>query len=160
MLCGLTVAQSCGWTQARGYPTLEAAIIADKSPRAFDDKDFYLYFLNAGPYTKIGLATNPDKRLAEIQVGCPLKIEKFRLFYAGETDLAFLLERRIHKFFESKHTNGEWFALDEGDFEKIRTAKELCCWNKKDPFSPLTSDEAWELTHLFMEKGMAAVFAT
>lgn len=149
-----------GWTNARGYSSLEHALEVDKTQDAVVKRDYFLYFINAGPFTKIGLATNPDKRVQELQVGCPIKIQKFRLFYAGEEDLAFLLERRLHKFFESKHSSGEWFVLDQDDFAKIRNCKKLCHWNKSDPFTQLTSEEAWNLANQFLEVGLESSFAT
>jgi len=160
MLSGLSVAHALGWTKAKGYKSPEEFYAADKNPKSFIDREYFLYFINAGPYTKIGLATDPNKRLQEIQVGCPIKIEKFKLFVVGEEDLAFLIERRIHKYFRSKHSSGEWFILNEGDFDKIKRCEELCAWNKADPFTPLTPDEVWVVANNFIDNGMEPIFCT
>ena len=60
-------------------------------------------------YVKIGSATDPGRRLAELQIGSP---HELRLRYSFVAKDAHKSERALHKQFESCHVRGEWFRTD------------------------------------------------
>lgn len=78
----------------------------------------HLYLVSAGPYTKIGVAKNPDKRLIAISTGCPFKPEIIVTKQFGK--LCYLVERYLHILHADKCTNGEWFELTKEDIENIK----------------------------------------
>lgn len=94
----------------------------------------YLYLINAGIYTKIGVAKDPENRLIAISTGCPFKPEISLIKQFGK--LCYLVERYLHIKFTNKCTNGEWFELTEDDIEYI----------KNTPNELLVKEAAIELT--------------
>ena len=69
----------------------------------------HVYFIAAKemPIVKIGVALDPDKRLRELQVGCPLRLTMLAFVEGGRGD-----EIALHKRFAHLRTIGEWFRLD------------------------------------------------
>jgi hypothetical protein len=82
----------------------------------------WIYFITANQGTqkwcKIGKATNPEKRFKELfSVTVPFN---FNLFYKIYThDDYSTLEKKIHKKFEDKRSDGEWFLLTTEDYNTI-----------------------------------------
>ena len=76
-----------------------------------------LYFMLAAPcemgfYCKIGISDNPKKRIKEIQVGCPHKIDHIAMIELKHRTHARLAETMFHKSFAHYRTIGEWFLFD------------------------------------------------
>lgn len=80
----------------------------------------YIYLLRCEEhsYYKIGITNNLQKRLKEIQTGTPDKIY-FVDFY--ESKYARKIESGLHRFFEHKHRNNEWFELSLEDEVKFKS---------------------------------------
>lgn len=77
----------------------------------------YLYLLecrdDGGPtYVKIGVTMNPGSRLSGILVGCPIKARSFAIREVGWRDVARKIERNLHRAFEDRRVQGEWFKID------------------------------------------------
>jgi hypothetical protein len=53
---------------------------------------------------KIGQAGNPHKRMAEMQVGCPIDLVMYGIFQAPAGT-----ERKLHAQFRGQRIRGEWF---------------------------------------------------
>ena len=71
-------------------------------------------------YTKIGHAKDPDKRRGTLMSQDP-KIELIKKFKLPNKDVAFRLEKHLHRKYE-KHqteTGGEWFSLDSFQIQEI-----------------------------------------
>ena len=68
---------------------------------------------NQGCY-KIGYSNDPVKRLAELQVGNPSRIE-----LVGTVSGTIVEEKKLHDLFKGKRVSGEWFALSDEDVESI-----------------------------------------
>ncbi len=68
----------------------------------------YVYFVEGAGLVKIGWAKDPKKRLANLQIGSPVK-----LFLIGmiETEKALPLEAALHKRFRRHRVYGEWFEF-------------------------------------------------
>jgi hypothetical protein len=87
--------------------------------------NYYVYFISedrktCSEYapTKIGYASDPDARLAQIQTGSFLKLKIQALIPCESRNEAQQIERLLHKAAEmvGKRLSGEWFKLsDEGN---------------------------------------------
>lgn len=71
----------------------------------------YVYFIRTvgGPFVKIGWATTPSSRLAQLQTGCPYPLQ-VALAVAGRESL----ERKYHRRFSAARVrlDGEWFIWE------------------------------------------------
>lgn len=61
---------------------------------------------------KIGMSTNPNRRLMGIQTGYPYKLSVHRTF---PTDHPRLLESHLHQVLAHHRLNGEWFSASGAD---------------------------------------------
>lgn len=57
---------------------------------------------------KIGFSSNPQRRIAEIQTGCPFPVEILATEPGGSAR-----ESQLHRRFSHLHLNGEWFVLND-----------------------------------------------
>jgi len=78
-------------------------------------KDIYVMQHPLGP-VKIGIATHPEDRLANLQVGCPFELKLRKSKTVPEPHA---VEQYLHMYFRKYHMNGEWFDLpaEIRDFE-------------------------------------------
>lgn len=95
-------------------------------PRAspeIEDRSVYVIGCTGQPI-KIGIARDPYKRLADLQVGFPHKLQLYwSVVIAGTA--AVTVERAAHKRLAAKRLNGEWFDVDPDDaIEAIKVAAE------------------------------------
>jgi Meiotically up-regulated gene 113 len=58
---------------------------------------------------KIGIATNPERRLADIQVSCPFSVSMARAWTLPNQQTARTIEARVHDELARCGLNGEWF---------------------------------------------------
>lgn len=72
------------------------------------DPDGEVYFVEAGPFVKIGYSRKSTKRFTELQTSCPYEI-KLLGFVRGSIGY----ERRLHRIFAKHHARGEWFHLSD-----------------------------------------------
>jgi hypothetical protein len=80
----------------------------------------FLYVLQAKgtDLFKIGITeSTPDKRIKEIQTGCPYKIETRVAF---EVSTARDEEKYWHTKFKENRLNGEWFRLEKAQLREIQ----------------------------------------
>jgi len=86
-------------------------------------------------FVKIGIATDPEKRLGELQVGSP-----FNLWIRDKArpDNALTVERFLHDKFEKYHMRGEWYDIPEDDlhFEIPTSVNTLGIPNKEVEITP------------------------
>lgn len=68
-----------------------------------------IYFVQAEKHgIKIGKTIlAPERRIADMQVGCPIKLTLLGLVEGGKKR-----EKELHKRFESCRLRGEWFTMD------------------------------------------------
>jgi len=62
---------------------------------------------------KIGVTKQKvENRIKQLQTGSDKKLETVKTF---ESNFAYSVERNLHKIFNHKRINREWFKLDEND---------------------------------------------
>jgi len=92
-----------------------------------------IYILESDGFYKIGVSTDVDKRVKELQVGNPHKIE---CIFARWVPEAYDVEKELHSMFKEHVVSGEWFKLsaDELDLLKdiIVSFMRLCNIGKED----------------------------
>ena len=81
----------------------------------------YVYLLKAGPYYKIGVSTNVDKRIEQLSTLPPFDIELVHTIYSVDM---YALEQDFHNLYADKRKNGEWFELTDSDVEFIKGFKD------------------------------------
>lgn len=77
--------------------------------------NIYLISVN-DEYYKIGYAKDVAKRIAYMQVSCPYSIE---LTHIIVTEHTIRLETMLHRRYQDKHVQGEWFMLTQADVADI-----------------------------------------
>jgi hypothetical protein len=83
-----------------------------------EPKAGYVYVLKAGPYYKIGVSTNIDRRIKQLSTLPPFDLE---LIFTIQTSDMYGLESKLHERFDHQRQNGEWFILTITDIEWIRS---------------------------------------
>jgi len=70
----------------------------------------FVYFIEAEKLgvVKIGFSdSHPDRRLRELQTGCPAPLKLLAYFEGTANE-----ERQLHRTFSDLRSHGEWFRLD------------------------------------------------
>ena len=76
----------------------------------------YVYFIRADgkpKRLKIGKATDPAKRLKELQTGCPYPLSIAAQIKCRSDRHALLVEQLAHSYFAAYRTHGEWFKCTD-----------------------------------------------
>lgn len=90
-------------------------------PRDIRKVPCYIYILatigKAGDCSpvKIGIASNPEKRLASIQTACPNPIRMQTFIGPMDRELARAIEREVHSFSAKRRLHGEWFDFEPAE---------------------------------------------
>ena len=72
--------------------------------------EYFVYFIYDGWFSvKIGYSDDYEKRIKELQAGNPLKLYVVDAICVNNEIRARLLEKALHKMFESEKMIGEWF---------------------------------------------------
>ena len=58
---------------------------------------------------KIGVANNIDKRISDLQTGCPWPLRLIAKLNCKSRKAAYSLERQFHRNYSHKRIQGEWF---------------------------------------------------
>lgn len=61
---------------------------------------------------KIGIASDPEKRIASLQTGSARRLKILSYFDTPNREIAKKFEVAFHKYYESKRLAGEWFDVD------------------------------------------------
>lgn len=76
----------------------------------------YLIYARDVSRIKIGISDDPVKRLKQLQTGSPVRLELFAFRnYRNIT----VKEVTLHKRFQQKRVNGEWFELSPKDYVEL-----------------------------------------
>ena len=111
-----------GYNEHRGTYVCEALAIAYRDwatgRRINRDIPSYLYVIEYDREhpIKIGVASDPKRRLNNLQFACPVRL-RFR--YLWKVENAKAVEKELHTLFISKRKYGEWFMLEDDDEKKL-----------------------------------------
>ncbi len=83
----------------------------------------FLYFIEAGDAIKVGVATNVESRMIDIQVGNAGKIKLIHSISLIK-DKARKMEQLIHGIFYKTRIRGEWFKATPFMFDYIQNIKD------------------------------------
>jgi len=83
----------------------------------------YVYIMRAGDKCKIGKASNPERRLAELQTGNPQRIRLLACIPCKSEKHALELERVAHRLFRHDGMRGEWFHFSRRLRRFVETAR-------------------------------------
>ena len=83
---------------------------------AFPNTEGYVYFLTSEYGYKIGMTNNIKRRFKELSVNLPFELT---LHSHCQLKEYIELEKILHSALIDKHINGEWFKLNDSDFEYI-----------------------------------------
>lgn len=83
--------------------------------------DGYVYFVRCNEFVKIGIAKDPNARMAFMQTGNPYELELLRVFKSTSPAQD---EEMIHLELDKYRVRGEWFKLPDKLINLIRN-KEL-----------------------------------
>lgn len=84
----------------------------------------WVYAIACDGGTKVGVAGNVKKRLAELAIGNPRTVRLLARRRLPSAVYALLAERHIHRMLQAYHLRGEWFAAPDG---KVRATLSLVC---------------------------------
>lgn len=79
--------------------------------------DGYVYVLKAGPYYKIGRATDLDRRIKQLKVQLPFEVELIHVILCENHEAS---EKYWHTRFGEYRSNGEWFELESDHLMEIK----------------------------------------
>lgn len=77
-----------------------------------------IYLISSGPFLKIGIATDVERRLAQLRCGNPhpMKVESVRTVSRA---MAHQVEARVHRTFAAVRLQGEWFHLSASEAKPV-----------------------------------------
>lgn len=78
----------------------------------------FVYVIKSDHGYKIGITHSPEKRSSLIGTHLPFKSDVIRV-YPTKKETTREIEKWLHKYFKEKRLNGEWFAIDDVDLDKI-----------------------------------------
>lgn len=91
------------------------------------NKIIYLFFIPELNISKIGISRNVNKRLNQLQTGCPYQIKLMKTY---SSEFSTKIEKVLHRGFGTKKIDsseytliGEWFNLD---IDSILKFEEIC----------------------------------
>ena len=89
-----------------------------------------------GGYVKFGISKNIGTRLSGIRTSCPIPIRYITVVDADYKEKALATERALHKHFDNRKIQGEWFRFDftsEQDKKEFNTGCQQVFVNKLGP---------------------------
>lgn len=81
-----------------------------------------VYMLQAGPYFKIGMSINLEKRLGQIKLQLPHAVEVVHVIRAANPAE---VEAHWHRRFAALRRNGEWFLLTQAEVDEFKSVSEM-----------------------------------
>ena len=63
-------------------------------------------------FIKIGISQDPEKRLKQLQTGCPFPLELIKIF---KPENVLEMEQKLHRELSGCSTSGEWFMIAQSN---------------------------------------------
>ena len=77
---------------------------------------YFLYFIKAGKFVKIGVAKDISRRIKELQTGNPHELQLIHAEWFTDKYAALDAEKKLHAHFRDIQTVGEWFEAMQVEF--------------------------------------------
>lgn len=118
-------AKARSWASLKeGYSDVVPLLPAEESTTATianaKHEDGWVYLLQSGTHYKIGRGQNLERRVKQISISLPEKVE---LVHAIQTDDPSGIESYWHRRFADRRANGEWFNLTPTDVKAFKRRK-------------------------------------
>jgi predicted GIY-YIG superfamily endonuclease len=88
-----------------------------------EENKSFVYILKAGSKAKspikVGVASNIQKRIKQLQTGNPHEIVLVMHFVCDSRNHAFRLEKTIHDMLKGQRLFGEWFSVSRNNLMKV-----------------------------------------
>ncbi|OED34488.1 hypothetical protein AB832_07470 [Flavobacteriaceae bacterium (ex Bugula neritina AB1)] len=97
---------------------IEGDLIKSKLIERRKPKGLYIIKMKGENIYKIGIATNIQLRLKNLQCGNPFKLDLVFFKKSNNNDFSVKIETTLHNLFSSSRMNGEWFRLSNEDLLK------------------------------------------
>lgn len=81
-----------------------------------------VYLLKAGPFYKIGKATDFAKRLSQIKLQLPYPVEVIHRIASDDISAT---ERYWHRKFAHQRAHGEWFTLNDAELAEFKSVAKM-----------------------------------
>ena len=78
-----------------------------------------VYLLESDGFYKIGVANNVCNRVSQLQIGNPYKINTVICSSELSKEMAFSVERTLHRILSSSNVSGEWFSLGDTEYSLV-----------------------------------------
>lgn len=83
----------------------------------------YILQMKNSKYFKIGITDNLNRRLAQLQTGCPEELIVIKLYTHYQRKIIEKYERVLHNYYKKcgckVRSNGEWFYLSQADIKYL-----------------------------------------
>jgi len=116
-----------------------------RAVKAAESGQTFIYFIQTGRFIKIGKSRHWKKRVANMQVGSPFKIEPLLILVASPE-----LEQELHSRFHANHFRGEWYRIGPAITKFIRKNRKDCASKSsvselpKIKIAPKNGPAGWE----------------
>lgn len=101
-------------------PEVKAHQASTDDPGSTNISEGWVYLLQSGNHFKIGRSEELEKRVKQISIALPEKVE---LVHAIKTDDPSGIEGYWHRRFADQRANGEWFKLSHADVRAFKRRK-------------------------------------
>ena len=92
---------------------------ASKLKRERPDRPGFIYIIGCHDFVKVGISSDANWRLTQLQVGCPYEL---RLLARFTTQHATRDEARLHALWKRYELRGEWFNVPAGELASALNA--------------------------------------
>lgn len=120
-------------------------MLRDKiNQKLIDWNGHFVYAINAGEFTKVGMTGDFLSRMKQLQPNNPYEVEIFEVETVGSFADAESLESRLHDLLSDFHYRGEWFIIPPKVIYNIKS-KGLRHWSDTHSMNRTNPEDSMQL---------------